>query len=731
MTGSQFGGIQARGTNDSSQNVGAVVGVVADGQNNGSGTVGSVYGQWDRLFLKGSGNITNAIGHLINSPSITGAGQIGNLYGEYINPETVGTSTNYELYAQGTSPFVITGSGNVGIGNTNPDANLFVSGTTFLGVDPGTFHGDTLAIVSNETSTAATKLTVSVVQNLAQTTSSSAQLNALQFSVGDASTSPGVVFTNSAPTGEIGSVVFTAPNVGSTNGLVGIQGSVGFGNSASGTFGGNLTGLVGSTSITGNNIINAAQAVSGKISLNMGSKIGSAADFWAKPYGNLGFTGTLPVAYGLLVDEPGSGVASTTWGVASNANQNYFSGLTVFGASTTPIATVDDRGTLNAGTSTLNNTLYVQNGLVGINQSSPIAPLDVNGNVNVGAGNTVGGTDSLTIGDANTQNSNQSLVIGDSNTENNNQDNFVGGLSNDMIAGNASLLFGSNNSMTANNSYGFGSNLKVNTDNTFAVNVGAATQTTTQNGSIDLLGGNVGVGTTAPGATLDVEGAFTNTSSPNNITPNLISFQTVAPTVDSAANFVGIVGIESLSSSGGTHNLTGANAAVYARQELNGTYNLTGGNPVGALVADEKLSSSNASEEVDGIQNIFEDGSFTTGYYPTVVGIHARGSRNNHTGTNIALEADAGVSATSTNIGLKVNGLSVLNSSQNEGSCTLNGGATATCTATVDVTCVHPVCSYGSSSVAHTVGCATSGTTLTAVSAVTLDTGIVNYICFN
>ena len=290
---------------------------------------------------------------------------------------------------------------------------------------------------------------------------------------------------------------------------------------------------------------------------------------------------------------------------------------------------------------------------------------------------------------------------------------------------------GNGETISGANTIALGYGSTVNADNDFVVNVSTTFPTISQPNTIALLGGNVGVGTTAPGATLDVEGAFTNTSSPNNVTPNLLSFQTVAPTVDSAANFVGIVGIQSLSSSGGTHNLTGANAAVYARQELNGTYNLTGGNPVGALVADEKLSSSNASEEVDGIQNIFEDGSFTTGYYPTVVGIHARGPRNNHTGTSIALEADAGVSATSTNIGLEVNGLSVLNSSQNEGSCTLNGGVTATCTATVDVTCVHPVCSYGSSSVAHTVGCATSGTTLTAVSAVTLDTGIVNYICFN
>lgn len=63
------------------------------------------------------------------------------------------------------------------------------------------------------------------------------------------------------------------------------------------------------------------------------------------------------------------------------------------------------------------------------------------------------------------------------------------------------------------------------------------------------------------------------------------------------------------------------------------------------------------------------------------------------------------------------------------GNCTLDGGATATCTATVPSGCT-PVCSYNSASTPRTVSCAVSGTTLTAVSAVTLDTGVVNYHCY-
>jgi len=63
------------------------------------------------------------------------------------------------------------------------------------------------------------------------------------------------------------------------------------------------------------------------------------------------------------------------------------------------------------------------------------------------------------------------------------------------------------------------------------------------------------------------------------------------------------------------------------------------------------------------------------------------------------------------------------------GTCTLDGGATATCTASVSSGCT-PICSYVSSVAAHAVSCAVAGTTLTAISGTTLDAGIVAYACF-
>lgn len=63
------------------------------------------------------------------------------------------------------------------------------------------------------------------------------------------------------------------------------------------------------------------------------------------------------------------------------------------------------------------------------------------------------------------------------------------------------------------------------------------------------------------------------------------------------------------------------------------------------------------------------------------------------------------------------------------GSCTLNGAATAVCTATVPSSC-RPICAYRSSVLPHIVSCDVSGSTLTVLSATTLDSGVATYACF-
>lgn len=61
-------------------------------------------------------------------------------------------------------------------------------------------------------------------------------------------------------------------------------------------------------------------------------------------------------------------------------------------------------------------------------------------------------------------------------------------------------------------------------------------------------------------------------------------------------------------------------------------------------------------------------------------------------------------------------------------SCALNGAALAVCTMTVPAGCT-PICTYQSSSLPHIVSAAVVSTTLTVVSATTLDTGNAACLC--
>lgn len=63
------------------------------------------------------------------------------------------------------------------------------------------------------------------------------------------------------------------------------------------------------------------------------------------------------------------------------------------------------------------------------------------------------------------------------------------------------------------------------------------------------------------------------------------------------------------------------------------------------------------------------------------------------------------------------------------GTCTLNGAATSTCTATAPSACTVAFCTYQSSTIPHAVACTVSGGTLTAISLTTLDSGTVGWTC--
>lgn len=85
--------------------------------------------------------------------------------------------------------------------------------------------------------------------------------------------------------------------------------------------------------------------------------------------------------------------------------------------------------------------------------------------------------------------------------------------------------------------------------------------------------------------------------------------------------------------------------------------------------------------------------------------------------------------ATQTLTNKTITGLTATFGASNQGTCTLNGAATSTCTATVPATCTAPQCTYNSSATARVIACSTTATTLTAVSGTTLDSGVVNWFC--
>jgi len=89
------------------------------------GTITNAYGLQYQYFAQG-GTTTNSYGLRIESPVMGGA--ITNDYGIDIEPQTSGTTNFAFLYDHATSPFAVTGAGNVGIGLSNPSEKLTVAG---------------------------------------------------------------------------------------------------------------------------------------------------------------------------------------------------------------------------------------------------------------------------------------------------------------------------------------------------------------------------------------------------------------------------------------------------------------------------------------------------------------------------------------------------------------------------------------------------------------------------
>jgi hypothetical protein len=93
--------------------------------NNSTGTMTNAEAVHSQIFNFGTGAITNAI----DFHATVSAGSVGNMTGLLIDQLGTGTVSNTAiLYNHSTSPFIVTGAGQVGVGNASPLTTLDVQG---------------------------------------------------------------------------------------------------------------------------------------------------------------------------------------------------------------------------------------------------------------------------------------------------------------------------------------------------------------------------------------------------------------------------------------------------------------------------------------------------------------------------------------------------------------------------------------------------------------------------
>lgn len=112
----------------STSNVSSASGVTGQNIHQGAGTVTDGAALRAMTFMLGSGPMTNSYGVRVEPIQATGSGTITNAYGLYLSELTQGTNNTAILYNHTSEPFVVTGAGMVGIGNSSPSVSLDVKG---------------------------------------------------------------------------------------------------------------------------------------------------------------------------------------------------------------------------------------------------------------------------------------------------------------------------------------------------------------------------------------------------------------------------------------------------------------------------------------------------------------------------------------------------------------------------------------------------------------------------
>ena len=234
----------------------------------------------------------------------------------------------------------------------------------------------------------------------------------------------------------------------------------------------------------------------------------------ASGYGSLAFgssntaSGTGSTAFGQ--ESVASGIDSTAFGLKSLASGSYSTafGLSILPGNVTcsaagasvPVTTADGFGSTAFGACT--------------NASAPISTAFGFGSIANGISSTAFGTSTVASGSTSTAFGNFNTASGENSTAFG-SDNTASGLStvafgyNNTASGENSTAFGSNNTASAQLSTALGGSidLQATATNSVGINLDSSVSQTVANANIMvIMGGNVGIGTTAPAGTLDVDG---------------------------------------------------------------------------------------------------------------------------------------------------------------------------------------------------------------------------------
>lgn len=110
--------------------------------NNTTGSITNGYGYFSDIYSQNGGNITNAYIFYGQNAGLSAGGTITNLTGLYLQQLTAGTTNTAINYAHATSPFTVTGAGDVTVGTAVPQngAKLTTISTATANIAGGSVH---------------------------------------------------------------------------------------------------------------------------------------------------------------------------------------------------------------------------------------------------------------------------------------------------------------------------------------------------------------------------------------------------------------------------------------------------------------------------------------------------------------------------------------------------------------------------------------------------------------